>query len=218
MVQLNLKAREMSLKLVYYGPALSGKTTNLQQIHHSLDEGSRGRLMTLDTKDDRTLFFDLLPVRIETKSGFTIKIKLFTVPGQVIHNSTRKLVLQGADSVAFIADSQFDQWKNNLESFKNLRENLKANGIDPDNFPMVVQFNKRDLREIIDFKQIKKVWAKKGVPVYPASAINKDGVLETLSCLIKITFEKLNDKYELEKKFDLNPDEFLKKLMKNLKK
>jgi len=111
MVQLNLKAREMTLKLVFYGPALSGKTTNLQQIHNCLDEKYRGRLMTLDTKNDRTLFFDLLPVQMETKSGFTVKIKLFTVPGQVIHNSTRKLVLQGADSVAFIADSQVDQWK-----------------------------------------------------------------------------------------------------------
>src|SRR5262245_24458586 len=145
MVQLNLKAKEMTIKIVYYGPAMSGKTTNLQQIHNCLDSDLRGRLMTLDTKNDRTLFFDLLPVQFESKSGFTVKLKLFTVPGQVIHNSTRKLVLQGADGVAFIADSQVDQWKNNLESFKNLRENLKINGFDPDTFPLVVQFNKRDL-------------------------------------------------------------------------
>ena len=218
MVQLNLKAREMTLKLVFYGPALSGKTTNLQQIHNCLDEKYRGRLMTLDTKNDRTLFFDLLPVQMETKSGFTVKIKLFTVPGQVIHNSTRKLVLQGVDSVAFIADSQVDQWKNNLESFKNLRENLKANGIKPDKFPMVVQFNKRDLKNIIDFKEVKEIWSKKGIPVFPAAAINQDGVLETFSCLMKITFENLNKKYELEKKLGLKTDVFIQQMMSNFKK
>jgi len=216
MVQLNLRAREMVLKIVYYGPALSGKTTNLQQVHHSLDGSLRGRLMTLDTKDDRTLFFDLLPVQFQSKSGFTVKIKLFTVPGQVIHNSTRKLVLQGADAVAFIADSQVDQWKNNLDSFKNLRKNLSANGIDPDKFPMVVQFNKRDLPNILDFEQIKSVWDKKGIPVFPASAIKKEGVLETLNCLIRSTFESLDSRYQLEEKFGIQSKEFLEKIMSKL--
>lgn len=218
MVQLNLKAREMSLKIVYYGPALSGKTTNLQQIHLGLEEDMRGRLMSLDTKNDRTLFFDLLPVKFETKSGFTVKLKLFTVPGQVIHNSTRKLVLQGADAVAFIADSQVDQWKNNLESFRNLRENLKVNGFDPDAVPLVVQFNKRDLPDVIDIEQVKKVWEKKGVPIYPASALNREGVLETLGCLIELTFASLDKKHNLQDKFGIKADEFLGKIMGTLKK
>lgn len=217
MVQLNLRAKEMTVKLVYYGPAMSGKTTNLQQIHNLLDSSHRGRLMTLDTKNDRTLFFDLLPVQFESRSGFTVKLKLFTVPGQVIHNSTRKLVLQGADGVAFIADSQADQWKNNLEAFKNLRENLKINALDPDTFPLVVQFNKRDLPNIVDFAQIKTHWEKKGIPMYPAAAIRMDGVLETFSSLVDLTFQSLDRKYQLEEKFGIRGQEFLEKIMANLK-
>lgn len=217
MVQLNLRAREMALKIVYYGPAMSGKTTNLQMIHACLDNSQRGRLMSLDTKNDRTLFFDLLPVHFESRSGFTVKLKLFTVPGQVIHNSTRKLVLQGADAVAFIADSQIDQKDNNLESFKNLRENLKANGINPETFPLVVQFNKRDLPDIIDFDQIKKVYEQKGIPVVPAAAIRREGVVETFTMLIKLTFASLDKNYQLEEKFGIKSQEFLDQIMSQMK-
>ena len=130
-MQLDFQARELTVKLVYYGPALSGKTTNLQAIHRLLSPEGRGRLMTLETRDDRTLFFDLLPLSFNTASGLTVRIKLFTVPGQVIHNSTRKLVLQGADGVAFIADSQIQEIRANQASFKDLRRNLRENGLEP---------------------------------------------------------------------------------------
>jgi signal recognition particle receptor subunit beta len=122
MVQFNLNQRELTLKVVYYGPALSGKTSNLQAIHQLLPPGASGRLMTLETRDDRTLFFDLLPVFFKTGTGYRVKIKLFTVPGQVIHDSTRKVVLQGADGVAFIADSQVAESEANKDAFRNLRE------------------------------------------------------------------------------------------------
>ena len=144
-MQLDFQARELTVKLVYYGPALSGKTTNLQAIHRLLSPEGRGRLMTLETRDDRTLFFDLLPLSFNTASGLTVRIKLFTVPGQVIHNSTRKLVLQGADGVAFIADSQVQEIRANQASFKDLRRNLRENGLDPAKIPLVIQYNKRDL-------------------------------------------------------------------------
>src|SRR4029077_13988818 len=145
---LDFQARELTVKLVYYGPALSGKTTNLQAIHRLLNPDGRGRLMTLETRDDRTLFFDLLPLSLQTASGLTLRIKLFTVPGQVIHNSTRKLVLQGADGVAFIADSQTQEIRANQASFKDLRRNLRENGLDPGKMPLVIQYNKRDLPNI----------------------------------------------------------------------
>ncbi|MCX7959189.1 MAG: MglA protein, partial [Deltaproteobacteria bacterium] len=130
-MQFNIAQKEVTLKIVYYGPALSGKTTNLQAIHQMIRQEGRGRLMTLDTRDDRTLFFDLLPVFFSTSSGIKVKLKLFTVPGQVIHNSTRKLVLAGADAVAFIADSQISLNDANNESWNNLIENMRANGLNP---------------------------------------------------------------------------------------
>src|SRR5256885_6060783 len=125
MAQVDFQHREIAIKLVYYGPAMSGKTTNLQKIHERMDVKRRGKLLTLDTKEDRTLYFDLLPLAFKSASGITCKVKLFTVPGQVIHNTTRKVVLQGCDGVAFIADSQIAETKNNNESFANLRRNLK---------------------------------------------------------------------------------------------
>ena len=173
MVQFNIAGKEINIKIVYYGPALSGKTTNLQMVHKLMNEAQRGRLMSLDTKDDRTLFFDLLPVQFKTKSGYQVKLKLFTVPGQVIHNSTRKVVLAAADGVGFIADSQNDQSKNNAESFKNLSDNLVQNGIDAENFPIVVQFNKRDLPNIKTPDEIKKAWDGSGTPVRSASVSSR---------------------------------------------
>src|SRR5262249_48181602 len=130
MAQVDFQHREITIKLVYYGPALSGKTTNLQQLHARMDPGRRGRLITLDTMQDRTLYFDLLPLSFQSKAGLTCKVKLFTVPGQVIHNTTRKVVLQGCDGVAFVADSQIAETKHNNESFANLKHNLRENRLD----------------------------------------------------------------------------------------
>ena len=147
-MQIDFQSRELTVKLVYYGPALSGKTTNLQAIHKLVSSDTAGRLMTLETRDDRTLFFDLLPLTFSSGSGIQVRFKLFTVPGQVIHNATRRLVLQGADGTAFIADSQRAETKANAAAFVNLRQNLIDNGIDPVAMPLVIQFNKRDLAEI----------------------------------------------------------------------
>src|SRR5271170_2720501 len=146
-VQINFGGREIAIKLVYYGPALSGKTTNLRSLHQLTTEGSRGRLMTLETKDDRTLFFDMLPLTLRAEGdrasqvpGMTLRIKIFTVPGQVLHSATRKLVLQGADGVAFIADSQISETEHNASSFIDLRQNLKELSLSIKNLPLVIQF------------------------------------------------------------------------------
>ena len=216
MVQFNVGAREIVLKIVYYGPALSGKTTNLKAIHALINERARGRLLTLDTKDDRTLFFDLLPVFFQTRSGFKVKLKLFTVPGQVIHNSTRRVVLQGADAVAFIADSQLKEAKANSESFKNLRKNLLANGLDPSTTPTVIQFNKRDLASIRTDEEIDVLRARSQNRIYKAIAIRGVGVIETLYGLLDETYASLNKKYDFQRKFGLTGAEFLQNIFKNL--
>ncbi len=213
MVQFNVAAREINIKIVYYGPALSGKTTNLQKIHELMNPDQRGRLMSLDTKDDRTLFFDLLPVQFKTKSGYSVKLKLFTVPGQVIHNSTRRVVLQAADGVAFIADSQNDQSKNNAESFRNLQDNLAQNGIDPADFPVVVQYNKRDLPNIKTPDEIKQSWEGSGTPIYLGSAMKGEGVAETFVRLVELTFQNLEKKHKLTEKFGIDSKEFLTSLL-----
>src|SRR5205085_6524838 len=135
----------------------SGKTTNLEQIFALLDPKRRGRLIQLDTKDDRTLYFDLLPLSFKSSTGIKVKVKLFTVPGQVTHNITRKVVLQGCDGVAFIADSQIAETKNNNESFANLRQNLRENRLDLENIPIVIQFNKRDLPKVRSDEEIRKI-------------------------------------------------------------
>jgi len=213
MVQINLEHREITFKIVYYGPALSGKTTNLQAVHELMKAEARGRLMVLDTANDRTLFFDLMPVFFKSRSGFTVKVKLFTVPGQVMHNSTRRIVLQGADGVAFIADSQLDQTKNNNDSWRDLLENMKINGLDPERIPIVIQFNKRDLEKIRPDEELDDV-AKRGTePVYKASAIRGEGVLETLEGLLRLSWRNLDNLYNLGEKLDLEEDEFIDNLL-----
>jgi signal recognition particle receptor subunit beta len=214
MVQINLEQREITLKIVYYGPALSGKTTNLQYVHQTLDPDSRGRLMVLDTSDDRTLFFDLMPVFFKTRSGFTVKVKIFTVPGQVMHNSTRRVVLQGADGVAFVADSQLSMSKANNESWRDMTNNLKMNGLDVNEIPMVIQFNKRDLPKIRSDEEIAEVGRKGKEPVYKASAIQGDGVMETLEGILRLTWRLLNSKYGLEEKLQVTENEFISGVLK----
>lgn len=214
MVQINLEQREITLKIVYYGPALSGKTTNLQVIHQVLDPDSRGRLMVLDTSDDRTLFFDLMPVFFKTLSGFTVKVKIFTVPGQVMHNSTRRVVLQGADGVAFVADSQKSLSKANNESWRDMANNLKMNGLDINEIPMVIQFNKRDLPEVRSDEEIAEVARKGKEPVFRAIAIQGEGVMETLEGILRLTWRSLNSKYSLEEKLQVKENEFISGVLK----
>jgi mutual gliding-motility protein MglA len=218
MVQLNHAQREVTLKIVFYGPALSGKTTNLQKLHELLDANSRGRLMSLDTADDRTLFFDLLPVFFKTSSGFKVKIKMFTVPGQVMHTSTRRIVLAGADGIAFIADSQKAEAKANTEAWRSMHENLKQNGIQPGQIPIVVQFNKRDLpAELIrSDAEVEEIRSKSKEPVFKAVAIHGEGVLETVYALLRLTFRNLNKQYDFEGKFGISETDFLRSIFRQI--
>jgi signal recognition particle receptor subunit beta len=208
MVQINMAAREIVLKIVYYGPALSGKTTNLQQLHALMDPASRGKMVTLDTADDRTLYFDFLPIQFGTRSGFAIKLKVFTVPGQVMHKSTRKVVLAGADAVAFIADSQRSSASANAYSFRDMEANLKSNGIDFATVPKVVQFNKRDLPDIKPLSEIRAAWGD--VPTFPAVAMRGEGVIETFRELLRLAYRNLDARHHLAEKFGVSEEDFLK--------
>jgi mutual gliding-motility protein MglA len=203
-LQLDFQARELTVKLVYYGPALSGKTTNLQAIHRLLVPDGRGRLMTLETRDDRTLFFDLLPLTVNTDMGLTVRLKLFTVPGQVIHNSTRRLVLQGADGVAFIADSQVNEVRANQASFKDLRRNLRENGIDPNSMPIVIQYNKRDLPNIRSEDEIMRMASQGKERTFLATATHGIGVVDTFLGLTASAFERIQEQHGLEQRFGLD--------------
>lgn len=177
------------MKLVYYGPALSGKTTNLVALHERAGRDARGRLMTLETKNDRTLFFDLLPLTFRSRLGdVRLRIKLFTVPGQPVHASTRKLVLQAVDGVALIADSRLSEKDNNAASFVDLRDNLKANGSDISRTPLVIQFNKRDLPDIRSDAEIVKMASRGKEPVFAGIAKDGVGVLETFVALLHVTW------------------------------
>ena len=214
MVQINMASREITLKVVYYGPALSGKTTNLLQLHALIDPGARGKMVTLDTAEDRTLYFDFLPIQFDTANGFSVKIKLFTVPGQVMHKSTRKVVLAGADAVAFVADSQRSSASANAYSFRDMEANLKANGIDFAKIPRVVQFNKRDLPDVKPLKEIREAW--KDVPTFPAVAVQGQGVIETFRELLRLVYRNIDSKHGFGDKFGVSEEDFLKAIFKTV--
>ena len=204
-MQINFGGREIALKLVYYGPALSGKTTNLRALHELTTEGARGRLMTLETKDDRTLFFDMLPLTLRAEAipgeplGMTLRVKIFTVPGQVLHSSTRRLVLQGADGVVFVADSQIRETENNAASFLDLRQNLKELGLNLKQLPVVIQFNKRDLEHVRSDAEIDALAQRGREPVFKASAVSGRGVLETFFGLLHMVWARLDREHQLAK-------------------
>jgi signal recognition particle receptor subunit beta len=191
MVLFNHATREMTAKIVYYGPGLCGKTTNLLVIFDKLDPKSRGKMLSLATKTDRTLFFDLLPVDIGKVGPFNLKIQLYTVPGQVFYNETRKLVLKGADSVVFVVDSQPSMVESNRESFTNLMENLKENQIDTNDIPVVIQYNKRDIPGVKDVDDLQQALGFEGYPYVEASALKGEGVMETFKLVSKITAKHL---------------------------
>ena len=225
-MQLNFAGREVTIKLVYYGPALSGKTTNLRALHHLTSDESRGRLMTLETRDDRTLFFDMLPLVFRAESpiprqpgrsltpseggmGMSVRLKVFTVPGQVLHGATRRLVLQGADGVAFIADSQVSETEANAASFLDLRSNLREMNISMKDMPLVIQFNKRDLANVRPDAEIEQLAARGREPVFRASAVKGDGVLETFFGLLHLVWTKLEAEHHLSRTIGVEPHEFL---------
>lgn len=212
MIEYDEIEQRMILKLVYYGPAMSGKTTNLLRLHDILDIKDRGDLMTLDTKDDRTIFFDLLPFFFVAASGLKIKVKVYTVPGQVRHDATRKAVLARADGVAFIADSQSSEAANNSESFANLEKNMAFVGIDIEKMPFVIQFNKRDLKDIVPEDEIKMKWEPTGLPVFMASALQGWGVIETFKRLAELTYDSINARYELNGRHMMTREMFVDRL------
>jgi signal recognition particle receptor subunit beta len=209
MVLFNHATREMTAKIVYYGPGLCGKTTNLMVIFDKLDPKSKGKMLSLATKTDRTLFFDLLPVDIGKVGTFNLKIQLYTVPGQVFYNETRKLVLKGADAVVFVADSQRSMVESTKESFNNLLDNMRENQIDPDDTPIVVQYNKRDIPGVPEVEELEKLLGLEGYPHVEASALKGEGVMETFKLASKITakhlFNRLKGKSEpIERKKSTN--------------
>ena len=194
MVLFNHATREMTAKIVYYGPGLCGKTTNLMVIFDKLDPKSKGKMLSLATKTDRTLFFDLLPVDIGRVGAFNLKIQLYTVPGQVFYNETRRLVLKGADAVVFVADSQPSMVESNKQSFANLMENLEQNQLDPNDTPIVIQYNKRDIPGVMPVEQLQEALGLEGYPYTEASALKGDGVMETFKLVSKITAKHLFDR------------------------
>src|SRR6266478_4134416 len=214
-VQFNTGQRELTLKIVYYGPGLSGKTTNLRALYQRIQPELRGHLMTLDTADDRTLFFDTLPLVF--KSGnLKVKLKLFTVPGQVMHNSTRRIVLQGADAIAFVADSQPAKRQENYKYWMNMVENLKSNGLTIESMPNVVQWNKKDLGDASTNEAIEKMRKENKQPVYEAVAVQGEGVVETFLGLVEMTFDHVDKVYQLSQKIGLDRQAFVDELRRCL--
>lgn len=193
---VNYASREITCKIVYYGPARSGKTTNLQQVHGMLPEDRRGRIVSLATEMDRTLFFDFLPLDLGQISGFQVRFQLYTVPGQVYYDATRRLVLQGADGVVFVADSQPDRLRENIDSFRNLQENLLAQGIDPRAVPVCIQYNKRDLPEALAIEQLERTINYRGDRMYEASATSGAGVFGTLQGISELVLERLAHRFD----------------------
>lgn len=182
---INWKLRELNLKIVYYGPAFSGKTTNLIQIHSRVDEQKRSELISLKTQEDRTLYFDFLQLELGKINGLTPKIHLYTVPGQANYESSRRLVLHGADGVVFVADLSAESLAANIKTWKNMHGHLVSFGIVPARFPMVVQFNKKDVPKAMAFERVAEQMQVNGRPKFPAAAIHGEGVQDTLKAIIQ---------------------------------
>jgi hypothetical protein len=195
MVQINFARREVNCKMVFYGPGLSGKTTNLEVIHKKVPDTARGNLTSIATEQDRTLFFDFMPLDLGQVAGMKTKLFLYTVPGQVYYDSTRKLVLQGADGVVFVADSDPNRINDNIESFKNLERNLKEYGYDIRKLPLVIQYNKRDLPGALSIQELNAKINSVNAPWYEAVAVKGDGVMQTLKGISKLVVDKLNEEY-----------------------
>jgi small GTP-binding protein len=195
MVLFNYATRELTAKVVFYGPGLCGKTTNLEYIHKSLPEKSRGKMLSLATQTDRTLFFDFLPLDLGSVKGMKTRVQLYTVPGQVFYDATRKLVLKGADGVVFVADSQKEMMQSNLDSWENLKQNLSENNLDIDNIPLVIQYNKRDLPNVLPVKELNRKMNIQKVPYFEAIALTGMGVQETFKGIAKVVMAQLSKKY-----------------------
>jgi signal recognition particle receptor subunit beta len=188
---INQSSKEITAKIVYYGPALSGKTTNLQYLHEYLDPKEKGKLLSISTEGDRTIFFDFMPIELGEVKGFKLRLQLYTVPGQTFYEETRKRVLKGADGVVFVADSQKDMAKANKEAFEQLKMHLSENGLNPDKMPIVLQFNKRDLKNIMNFEEMDKALNPGNIPFFEAIATEGVGVEDTLKSISKLVVNNI---------------------------
>ncbi|HEY2945760.1 MAG TPA: GTPase domain-containing protein [Vicinamibacteria bacterium] len=191
MTFINYASREINCKIVYYGPGLCGKTTNLQYIYDKTNPNAKGKLISLATETDRTLFFDFLPLELGTVRGFRTRFHLYTVPGQVFYDASRKLILKGVDGVIFVADSQVERMDANVESVENLQTNLKTQGYDINTIPFVLQLNKRDLPNVAPVDEMKRLLMRKEEPVFEAVAAKGPGVFETLKGVAKLVLQEL---------------------------
>jgi signal recognition particle receptor subunit beta len=191
MTFINYASREINCKIVYYGPGLCGKTTNLQYIYDKTNPNAKGKLISLATETDRTLFFDFLPLELGTVRGFRTRFHLYTVPGQVFYDASRKLILKGVDGVIFVADSQVERMDANVESVENLQTNLKSQGYDINTIPFVLQLNKRDLPNVSPVDEMKRLLMRREEPVFEAVAAKGPGVFETLKGVAKLVLQEL---------------------------
>lgn len=192
---VNYSTREITCKIVYYGPARSGKTTNLQYVHARVPGDRKGEMLSLATETDRTLFFDFLPLDLGTISGFRTRLQLYTVPGQVYYNATRKLVLRGADGVVFVADSQRQKLEENVESLRNLQDNLLEEGFDVRDIPLAFQYNKRDLPQVVSVAELSDLLNFRSLSEFAASAVSGEGVFDTLRGISELVLKSLSKRY-----------------------
>jgi mutual gliding-motility protein MglA len=199
MVMMNHATREITMKIVYYGPGLCGKTTNLEYIYETATPEKKGKLLTVATETDRTLFFDFLPMELGTVKGMKLRVQLYTVPGQVFYDATRRIVLRGSDGLVFVADSQKLMMDANIESLENLITNLKLNSIDSENIPLVFQYNKIDLPGVADQAALDKALNWRNAPSFQSVAIKGTGVNETLKKIIELVIRRIHDQEEVLK-------------------
>lgn len=192
MSMINYASREINCKLVYYGPGLGGKTTNIEYVYNKVNPETRGKLISLATEQERTLFFDFLPVDLGQVRGFNTRFHLYTVPGQVYYNASRRLILKGVDGVVFVADSQAERMDANIIALENLFENLETYGYDPYTIPLVLQYNKRDLRGIVPVEELRAQLNPQGWPEFEAVAVTGVGVFDTLKAVSKSVLQSLS--------------------------
>jgi signal recognition particle receptor subunit beta len=192
MPYINYREKEVSFKIVYYGPGLSGKTTNLMYIYNVLDTSRKGEIITLDTAQERTLFFDFFPLDLGRIGGYAVRFNMYTVPGQTYYEASRRLILEGADGVVFVADSHRSKLDENLESLRAMRVNLSSFGIDADSFPLILQYNKRYVEDPLPLGKLEAELCLNGVTVMESVAVKGTGVLETIRALSRMVIEKFN--------------------------
>jgi signal recognition particle receptor subunit beta len=192
MSMINYASREINCKVVYYGSGLGGKTTNLEYVYSRVNPDTKGKMISLATETERTLFFDFLPIDLGEIRGFRTRFHLYTVPGQVYYNASRRLILKGVDGLIFVADSQRSRLEANIEAMHNLYENMESYGYDVETIPFVVQYNKRDLPDIMSVEELRSVLNPMGVPDFEAVAIEGEGVFQTLSAVSKLVVKSLS--------------------------